>query len=318
MLAPLLNLAQAKVVELDPGLFVIRYVSSPARVAPVITIACEHGSHRDVTLLSPPGYSAGKLVQPGDALVVQARQCAQLSVQVRSSVPNGSWEAQVSVERLGRSLEEEDGTAPEFVDESHSRFVDQSKASGPGTLELLAHVARLGDIRVPAGDWIAGPDSPARIEGLALTWHGGTRDIDLRYAVRVGGHDATLMEANGDGSFVGTRGQARPLTEIRFEIDGPAAEDTELVIDALFQGGMPVRARGRSIYLTGSSGREALVGLRVALVDVATHEIATHEEDMPVARPDTIADQVNGHLANESSERVSRVRVFRSSPQMRR
>jgi hypothetical protein len=118
------------------------------------------------------------------------------------------------------------------------------------------------------------------------------------------------MEANSDGSFVGTRGQARPLTEVRFELDGPAAEDAELVIDALFQGGMPVRAKGRSICLTGSSGREALVGLRVALVDMAAHE------DMPVARPTRGADRVKGNLVNESSERVSRVRVFRSSPQM--
>jgi hypothetical protein len=305
MPAPVLNLAQAKVVELDPGLFVIRYMSSPARAAPVIRIACEHGSHRDVALLSPPGYSAGELVQPGDALVVQARQRAQLSVQVRPSVPNGSWEAQVSIERLGRSFEQhEDMAAPDVVDESLS--------SGPGALELLAHVARLGDIRVPAGEWIAGPDSPARIEGLALTWHGLSRDLDVRYAVRVGGRGSTLMEANCDGSFVGTRGQARPLTEVRFELDGPAAEDAELVIDALFQGGMPVRAKGRSICLTGSSGREALVGLRVALVDIAAHE------DMPVARPGSSADRMNGNLGNGSSERVSRVRVFRSSPQMQR
>ena len=85
-------------------------------------------------------------------------------------------------------------------------------SNGTSVLELLAHVARMGDIHVPAGQWIAGPESPAQIEGLAVKWRDRPRDLDLKYAVRVGGGTSSLMRANGDGSFVGTRGQARPLT----------------------------------------------------------------------------------------------------------
>ena len=105
------------------------------------------------------------------------------------------------------------------------------------------------------------------------------------------------MRANGDGSFVGTRGQARPLTEVRFELGGQAAKAHEFVIDALFQGARPVSAEGRSISLSGPSSREALVGLRVGLVDVSAR----------------------GELAAKKSDSASgRVRVFRSSPELQR
>jgi hypothetical protein len=296
----LLNVAQAKTVGLDPGLFVVRYMSSPARIAPVVTIASERGRHRDLVLLAPPGYSAGELVQPGDALVVQARQRAELSVQVRPSVADGSWEAEIAIERLGRSPEEAEDVAT-------SEVADETLAKGPIALELLAHVARLGDIRVSPGEWIAGPKRPARIEGLALTWQRASRDLELKYAVRVGGIGSRLMQANGDGAFVGTRGQARPLTEVRFELDGPAAKDSELVIDALFEGGMPEQAEGRSICLSGPSGREALVGLRVELID------AHRRNDLAMTRSVKDVGGVHRCLESESTEHPSRVRVFRGS-----
>ena len=112
------NVAQTKVVELDQGLFLFRYVASAARMAPTVMVACEHGFERAVMLISPPGYATGALVRPGDALVVQVRQSARLSVRVRPSVPNGSSEADVSIERLGQSAEkDEDISRAEFSDE---------------------------------------------------------------------------------------------------------------------------------------------------------------------------------------------------------
>jgi len=280
--------ARSKVVEVDRGLFLFRYVASPARLAPTVTVACEHGSERRVALLSPPGYPTGTLAHPGDALVVQAHQPAKLSVQVRPSVPKGSMEADVSIERLGRLAErDEDAQRPEE---------QRDGSNTTSVLEFLAHVARVGDIHVPAGQWIAGPESPARIEGLAVKWRGRPPDLDLKYAVSIG-RTSSLMRANGDGSFVGTRGQARPLTEVRFELGGRAAEDYEFVIEGLFQGGTPVRAEGRSISLSGPSGREALVGLRVRLVDVSAQaEVAAKKFDSGSGR----------------------VRVFRSSPEIQR
>ena len=125
-------------------------------------------------------------------------------------------------------------------------------------LEFLAHVARMGDIHVPAGEWIAGPESPAQIEGLAVKWRGRPRDLDLKYAVRVGGGTSTLMRANGDGSFVGTRGQARPLTEVRFELGGQAAKAHEFVIDALFQGASASECRRPEHLLERAFGPRSL------------------------------------------------------------
>ena len=78
---------QTKVVELDQGLFLFRYVASAARMAPTVMVACEHGFERAVMLISPPGYATGALVRPGDALVVQVRQNARLSVRFDHRYP---------------------------------------------------------------------------------------------------------------------------------------------------------------------------------------------------------------------------------------
>jgi len=305
------TIARTKVVDLDRGLFLIRYVGSPAPSAPEVIIACERTSERAVTLVSPPGSPAGTLVMPGDALVVQAHRPAQLSVRVEPVVPNGSWEADVSIERLGRPVE-----VGGDRDVAKSDDEDSRRSNGLAALDLLAHVARLGDISVPAGEWVAGPESPARIEGLAFKWRARSRDLELKYAVRVGGRNSTLMQANGDGSFVGTRGQARPLTEVRFELGGVAAKDHELVTEALFQGATPVRATGRSISLTGPSGREALLGLRVQLVSAAAQQAVAAMKSTHEARPFNVNEARPFNIDNERAG--SRVRVFRSSPQLQR
>src|SRR3979411_1230524 len=93
--------AHTKVVQVERGLFLFRYSAYGARVAPTVTVACVPGSERKIALLSPPGFPAGTLVRPGDAFVLQAHEAARLSVHVRPSVPNGSVEADVSIERLG-------------------------------------------------------------------------------------------------------------------------------------------------------------------------------------------------------------------------
>jgi hypothetical protein len=292
------NAVPSRVIELERGLFLIRYAASAARSAPLVMVACEQGFERGVALLSSPGHAAGTLARPGDALVVRTDQRARLSVRVQPSELNGSCEADVSIERLGAANEGNDGARPDQLQRSKER-------SG---LELLAHVARLGDVTVPAGDWIAGPASPARIEGFALRWSDRSRYGDLKYGARVSGRSSTLMWGNGNGSFVGTRGQARPLTEVRFELDGLLAQENEFVIEALFENATPVRAEGRSITLTGPSGREALFGLRVELVNASAHDAASGvTSGNGLSRVSGVSDPSSG-----------RVRVFRSSPQIAR
>jgi hypothetical protein len=292
--------AHTKVVQVDRGLFLFRYSGSAARVAPTITVACVPGSERKIALLSPPGFAAGTLVRPGDAFVLQAHEAARLSVHVRPSAPNGSVEADVSIERLGH-VAEGDAGAQRSDERRHI-------LGGPGVLELLAHVAHVGDIHVPAGQWIAGPESPAQIEGLAVSSRGSSVDLGLKYAVRIGGRSSTLMRANGEGSFVGTRGQARPLTEVRFELAGREARNHELAIEALFQDAAPVSAEGRSVALSGPSGREALLGLRVELLNLSSRAAAASQNrlDDPPSPHNGVSDPSRG-----------RVRVFRSSPEPR-
>ena len=82
-------------------------------------------------------------------------------------------EADVTIERLGQSAEKDEGIP-------RAEFSDEIGWDGTNALEVLAHVAGAGDISVPTGEWIAGPESPARVEGFSLKckWRDPSRHPD--------------------------------------------------------------------------------------------------------------------------------------------
>ena len=145
--------------------------------------------------------------------------------------------------------------------------------------------------------WIAGPAAPSRIEGLALEWPDKPADLDIRYAVQLANAQAGSARMVPLGTFAGTRGRALPLTGVVLEMDG----NTELQFsaEAIFLSAPSLRAIGRRVVLSGPTGREPLVGLRVAVERIASF-VATDEIARPAASPTPPAS--------------GRVRVFRSKP----
>jgi hypothetical protein len=72
----------------------------------------------------------------------------------------------------------------------------------------------------------------------------------------------------GLGSFAGTRGKAMPIVGLMLEISGPSAGSLQFVVEAIFLGAATTRISGRRVVAAGPTGREPLVGLRVALEKV--------------------------------------------------
>ena len=74
-----------------------------------------------------------------------------------------------------------------------------------------------------ADEWLGGPSSPMRIEGIAIDWPEKPSDLQIRYAVKT----ARPMPISGQtmelGSFAGTRGRAMPIVGLMLELSGPAA-----------------------------------------------------------------------------------------------
>jgi hypothetical protein len=246
---------QRKVVEIDKGLVVVRYTGAEDEARPPnvsVTVNPKHAGF--IELVSNPLYPDARLWQPGSGLVVRAAQAGQLFVEVEALEPGGSTAATVQVEALGQ------GGAPVAVTPAAVAPLVAAAVSG---LTVTGHVAGIGDVTVPADAWIAGPQAPARIEGLAIQWPGRPAGLDLHYHVRTAKPAAMAERRIALGGFAGTRGRALPVTGLVLTLSGAASADYRLEVEAAFLGAPLQRMQGRAIDLAGPTGREPLVGLRL-------------------------------------------------------
>ena len=270
--------AKRKTVDIERGLFLVRYASSDdPRHPPTVRISFEERSGPDTALIIHPDARDAILSEPGTALAVRAASPAKLLVEVMPTGMDGSTAATVKVEALNP------GAMPETTIAADGHL-DAGPLAG-GAIRLRAHVAGIGDVIAAINEWVAGPSAPSRIEGLAIDWPDMPAGLDLRYAVRSRNADATRLAPIG--SFVGTRGRALPVTGIVLELSGAEADGHELVVL-----GAPVtRLTGRRVVANGPTSREPLVGLRI-----------------DVARRDDVAEPAS---ARSTRTRPGQVRVFR-------
>jgi hypothetical protein len=168
-------------------------------------------------------------------------------------------------------------------------------------LRVLGHVAGIGDVSVNANEWIAGPTAPSRIEGISIQWPTKPRDLDIRYAIKTAGQTGVAKMVDLE-TFAGTRGRALPVTGIVIELSGLATNNLEVVAEAVFLSAPILRAIGQRVVLTGPTGREPLVGLRLAIQRIEAAATRT--------------PAIGGAASATSSDSITKgkVRVFRSRP----
>lgn len=279
-------------VALKRGLHVIRYASSGAtRDFPSALVAPADGSDASVQIISAPGTREGWLERPGSALVVCAREAVKLEIGLRRAAPTGSLDASFQIDAL---TDDSFGAASAPAE---SRAADSSVKrpdlpSPSAKLAMVGHVAMRGDVTVSEDEWMAGPDSPAPIEGLGVKTQGRDRlAIELQVLV-VGAQQWSIWVE--DGVFAGTRGRGLSLAGVRLRLVGPDAPQAELAAEALFLGSMVQSKNGRQIEFTSSTGSEPLVGFKLSL---KRHDAA-----------------LGGRLSEGPwQDRGSRVRVYKSS-----
>jgi hypothetical protein len=270
------------------GLYLLRYVSAPAdKSCPSIAVN-QHPNNRDITLIAAPGGSDTYLEAPGDCMVVRADAPGSLSLVAAADGLNTNIDAEIRLERIIGA------TQPERAAQRPAAKQAQLQ-DDPGTISILAHVSRRGDVIVEPGEWICGPDLPLPIEGVEIRWPQQPHGVELAYSA-VSGRIGQKRAASA-GEFAGTRGRAAPLTGLEMSLTCKAGSEYELAAEALFLGAAIVSQRGRKLSFTGPSGREPLVGLRLDLVKVQS-------KLLPRAEP-----------AAASEKRPPRkVRVYRSAP----
>jgi hypothetical protein len=251
--------AKRKTVDIDRGLFLVRYSSADdPRRPPSVRIALDPDSAPENALITHPDAHEAVLLEPGTALAVRAVRATRLLVEVTPAGEDGSTAATVKVEALNPGAQTDPAAATDVrAGEAGESFLDNS-------IRLRAHVAGIGDVEAAGQEWVAGPAAPSRIEGIAVEWPDRPAGLALRYAVRGQGSDIGRLAETG--AFAGTRGRALPVTGLVLELSGEAAGDHEIVVDALFLGAPVTRTTGRRVTLSGPTAREPLVGLRLDVV----------------------------------------------------
>jgi hypothetical protein len=283
------DLMQEKIVDLDRGLFCVQYQSADDEASPPrVIVAPAPGHESELEFFLHPDADQAVLWQPGCSLILRTIAAVQVHVQVVALRKKGSKAAAVKFEPLTQ------GTPISARDERDSLLAHATD------VRLLGHVAGIGDIVVGAGEWIAGPTAPSRIEGISIQWPQKPNGLDLRYAVKSAAQPGP-PKLVGLQSFAGTRQRALPITSIVLEMSGPSASNYQLWAEALFLSSPILRAIGQRVVLSGPTGREPLVGLRIA---IQSTEIS--DESDPSAPVTTVL--------NKTSSLKGKVRVFRSRP----
>jgi hypothetical protein len=280
---------QRRIVDIDRGLFLVRYAAADDETSPpTVRVSSEPRSDKNINVVLHPDNKEAVLWRPGTCLVVRTTAPSKLLIEVTPLQHGGSVAATIRMEKVTQ------GEMPFGRSEHEGSIVSSYDVND---LRLLGHVASIGDVVVRANEWLAGPSAPSRIEGISIEWPGKPEDVDICYSVKTARPQTASERQMNLGSFAGTRGKAMPIVGMMLELSGPGAPNLQFNVEAIFLGAPATRVTGGRIVLSGPTGREPLVGLRVALED---------------------GRAITGSKFETSGTRINRassgVRVFRSRP----
>jgi hypothetical protein len=250
------------------GLYVLRYESgSNGLDHPVAVVRAAPGFESAIQILSAPGGAPGRLDEPGAALFVRASEHGSLQIGVKRRRSNGSLDAALKLESVGglATSEKQDAERGGNLDEQDRtpapRFAATTTSEDPTEVLFVAHLSRRGDIAVGPNVWAAGPQAPARIEGLEMRPL-PTAGVEPEIQVLSAGRGASWSNWIRPGDFAGSRGRNLPLVGLRLRLTGGEAHRYIVNADALFLGSAIMSSRGREIEFVSVAGRDPLVGFR--------------------------------------------------------
>jgi hypothetical protein len=256
--------AKRKVIDVERGLFLVRYASAnDPDHPPAVAISSDPASGADIRFFLHPDHEEATLWRPGGCLVMLAAAPGKLFVDVSPQREAGSVAATIRIEAL----------SPGAAIQKQPRTIDASADSPSlGDFRMRGHVAGIGDVLVNSGEWLAGPLAPSRIEGFSLEWPSKPGGLDIRYAVKTAKANAASGRLAPLGAFAGTRGRAMPIVGVNLELSGAQASALEFAAEACFLGSPAMRTTGKRVEVSGPTGREPLVGLKLGLRQVAKGE----------------------------------------------
>jgi len=289
---------QQQTVAINRGLFLVRYAAAEDEAQPPkVMVTADRASKKDVSFLLHPDCKDAVLWKPEAGLVVRALAAGKLGLRVVPARAGGSIAATIKIEPLSQGK----ATTPRV--KSDIKVIGAKRG-----LHILGHVSGLGDVMVNANEWLAGPTRPLRIEGISIDWPGRPADLELRYAAKTAKPQVSSGQIVGAGTFAGTRGKAIPIVALMLEISGPGAANFQLAVDAIFLGAPIRRIVGQRAVLSGPTGREPLVGLRVNLESLNRSDqpkTKSPVDKAPLAKPKRPASRVRVFRSREKSKQAA-------------
>lgn len=307
------------VLPVDSGLFVLRYAATTSVAAPKVFVRASPSSEKSIRLVAAPGWEDCVLSKVGDCLVVSALGPSSLHVTLSATADDGGLDASIRLEklmgaRIGSEMTRRKVATPSVGVEISKPSADSIRGAGPPRegfddaalrFRCLAHVARRGDQVFAAGEWIGGPTTPMRIEGIQLEWN-ALPGLQIHYQVLLAGARGKWSEPVSENRFAGSRGRALPLVGVRLRLVGVEAQNFELKADALFLGSSIESETGAAVEFTSRTGNDPLVGLRLSITkrDRATRYavLEPREQNQEVARKD---DEADGENAKQSARTLA-------------
>jgi hypothetical protein len=262
-------------MTLDTGLFCILQTPSaiPARDGsglPGVRISASPGDAPGADAVRISTFrDDGWLAGPDAAALVRVTVAqAQILVTIYQS-PGQAAEAAPRLQVLRLSADPAQASRPDAA-----AAVPAAPNAGAAP-ELVAHVARTGDVAVKLGDWVGERGSKNWIEGFGIAPREGIALADIEYQAVLGrGWLSPWIEG---GKFCGSRGMALPVLGLRVRLRGAAADAYECRYSATFVDGT---ASGPV------SGGEACETDSLAPLEAFQVELQRKEADArPVRRP---------------------------------
>ena len=236
------------VVALQPGLYILRH---PGAGMPALSITLTPHSVGKSEFLVTNKMHGHALIDGSDCIVMSITDApVELLVAAYGEAGNAVSPA-IKIDRITLDA----GTR------------SSNAAATPALIEkglsIVAHVERRGDVIARAGEMAGDVNAVHRLEGFQINWPDRPDGVDLAYTVVIDGIGTTPVVKSG--TFIGTRREAKRITEVTLALIGPNAARYKLSGKACFSGGfqLPIQS---GLPLGGPSGREHLSGIALNIV----------------------------------------------------
>lgn len=287
-----------RIMVLDAGMYILRLLASNPAPETCITVQQSPLGRGAVDFFPAEGVMRNTLSAPGDCIVVRVKG-SKSGLLLTEIHKKGTEHVRLMVDRIVTGAEfSADGKKSDTIAAANESSVQvsgddhdaapstafapvssvitspqsQSKkpAIEPVNLVHLGHIERRGDVSTTSS-WLGDPSGFHRLEGFAISWQNMPKGVNLAYSCRSGATGEPQIGVNGQ--FVGSRGQAKPITAVAFVLSGPRANEFELSGQVAFAGSSPL-AIVPGQELTGPSGAEQLVALQLRITPKVAQESA--------------------------------------------